>query len=442
MIEQNSQGAHPIENIVRNIKPADSHLKLESQSSVSRIDSWSKSLSLPKLSFTSLRAPAIFINNDLKILWQNKSAIEDIWHHTSIMRISSGPTSVFQLLFNANFQSMVKNWRPWTVFFLRHGICMSSRKHVGEVIDDQNERCVDELRLLMADLDHSQNNKTGDERIDQIQTRGTVITFQVTLVEFTEGRLLIFNEDFMASSAPSCSGISGAKGKIHTRKTAESIHNLLGPVEKPIYFISVRVANADTLQTSMLPLEYSRLLSLVWNKCVEIIERNAGWVVDAKADSLMGLFVAQDPMDAKALLTIQCALELKSGMDAIARQWKIRRGWLHPLELGVGIHFSDEFIGPIGTSEGKQQTTFGNGRQTAARLSSMAVNGEIWATKHLVNKLSPDELQRVHFGIFRDENQSRLLIEHGFERFGNLSTGEVSEDQAYLIVTRIFDCRP
>lgn len=438
IIEQNSRGTHPLESIVCNIKPPDSEIKIESGSTVSRIDLQTSPVSLPKLSFASLRAPAIFINNDLNIIWQNKLAMEEIWHHTPMMRNTSEPTSVFQIIFNANFQSLVENWRPWAVFFLKHGIDMSSRKHVDEVIETQSERCIGELRLLTADLAHSNNGKGRNERISQIQTRGTTIRYQVTSVDFTEGQLLIFNEDKTVAVTHSFNRLSDHEKDIDARdKDTE-------PVEKPIYFIAARLSNAEALQIEMLPGEHSQLLSHIWKNSVETIEQFGGMVVDIKANSLLGLFISEDLSDDEAMNVIQCALELKSMMNSTGRQWKNRSGWQRHLELNLGIHHCDEYVGSISTGDGNCLTTFGNGRQTVARLAAVAANGEIWASKDLFKKLSPDALQRVQFGVFRSENQRRRLIEHGFDRICNLSrnglpTDDNSRSFSPMIATQIFD---
>lgn len=131
-------------------------------------------------------------------------------------------------------------------------------------------------------------------------------------------------------------------------------------------------------------------------------------------------------------------------MNSTGRQWKNRRGWQRHLELNLGIHHCDEFVGSISTGDGNCLTTFGNGRQTAVRLAAVAANGEIWASKDLFRKLSPDALQRVQFGVFQNKNQRRRLVEHGFDRIGNLSRDGLpadgnSEDFSSTTATRIFD---
>jgi hypothetical protein len=141
---------------------------------------------------------------------------------------------------------------------------------------------------------------------------------------------------------------------------------------------------------------------------------------------------------------IDCALEIKSQMNDISREWKIRKGWLHDIELNMAMHRADEFISLIPTQLGSALLTHGTALSACSRLCELISAGQIWSTKDLVNQLDREEIRRLSFGIYRRDNHRQVLVGKSFSRVADLTDLDLnpSKDNFHfseLAATQVFD---
>ena len=394
--------------------------------------------SLTSLSLDSIKVPAILIDRQLRIAWQNKSAQTQIWLQASSINSSASQPFLFDLLFDPLFQNKVENWRQWVAFFLRHAQGVVPPDELKQLIEQQSDRPYDVLQTMLVDTLPAYGGSLFSGRIRQVLTTGPLISFWVVAADFAEGRLLVFDQTVDASV-----GVDMAKsGDLDQRW--ENVKQLSQPAKQPFYVLAARLNQADTLRTEMLAEEYSRLLNRVWKATIEIIEQSGGIVNHPNSSSLLGYFLPLDNNDTTPQQLVQCALELKAQMVELGREWKIRKGWLHNIELNMGLHFGEEFMGTIQSSTGDILMTFGDTLQVASCLAQLATNGQIWATKILVNQLPSREVKQLRFGIFRHDGHHQVFIARYFSRVSDL-TGigdrlvEINDEIGRLAVTQIFD---
>ena len=431
MAEQIDAGAHPLEGIIRKIHFPESAEKAESNLEASQPDHRQISTPpvQPQLSLSALSTPAILINDALEILWHNPAAIEKIWQDTTFFGNGSKLPSVFRLLFNANFQGIVENWRQWAGFFLNNGLAMTSREKVKSLVTAQSQRRRTELESLMGEDIRSRDPAPPLQRLRLTRKNGTTDRYLIAALDFEQGRLLVF---YPAGSEPSAKQHAIEDAFIDESADAE---------EKRVYFLSATLSHADTLQMEMLPKDYCRLLKTVWNKSTATIEQFGGIIKYANSDAILGVFLGRGNDGYHPLEVIQCALELKSRMNAIGRQWKMHNGWRHQVALNIGLHHNHEFVGRLTSTSGVSVSTFGNGHKAAECLSAMADNGEIFASKNLIHQLSSEDLAKIRFGVARTENQHHVFIERGFmqlkDMFGISGSGHIN-GHSTLVATQIF----
>ena len=67
-----------------------------------------------------------------------------------------------------------------------------------------------------------------------------------------------------------------------------------------------------------------------------------------------------------------------------------------------------------------EYTALGETMNIAARLSEFAKNGEIWATKSVVSKLSREDRNRYCFGVHGKSQPGNGFIRDSFARLGDL----------------------
>jgi adenylate cyclase len=435
MIEHAAPKDHPLESIVRRISP--SNPESENEPRMEQTNKAPEPFS-PTLSPSSIKAPALLIDRKLKVVWQNKAAGTELWHLTAgRSRISAG-MDIFDLLLDPEFQSKVTNWRQWTAFFVQHAIGLASIEYVKEQVAKRDEREHEVLQSMLDEPALSYSRDVFSGRLRQVHANGMIASYWVVATDFTEGRLLVFDN---ASSAAAETGMARA-AEIEQR--LETVRQHPQPVQMPIHILAARLNNSETLQTEMLSEEYSRLLQRLWHSAIEIIENFGGIFGPHTNSGLLGFFVPVAHAEYNPMHVIECALELKTKMVELGREWKIRKGWLHELELNIGIHSADELLGTVRSSLGDGLATFGRTLRIATRLSDLSPQGQIWVTKELINRLAPKAMKNLRFGVFRTDNNRQVFVSRCFSRIRDLSTlpplkDDLDAELGAVAVTQLFD---
>lgn len=445
MIERSDQSGHPLGPIASKFIPSEDVESPSSNAAINRMalaaDQTALSSgqrSLASLSLDSIKAPGLLLDRQLRIVWQNKSARTQIWHQTSSINSSTSQPLVFDLLFDPRFQNKVGNWRQWATFFLRHAQGLLPPADLKKIIEQQSDRPYDVLEAILADALPAFGDNLFSGRLRQVLATGALISFWVVGADFAEGRLLLFDQ---TPDDPIRTDMAKS-GDFDQR--LESVRQSSRPAKQPFYVLAARLNKADALRTEMLAEEYSRLLNRVWKAAIDIIEQSGGMVNHPGSSALIGYFLPLNEGDTTPQQLIQCALELKAQMVELGREWKVRKGWLNNIELNIGLHYGDEYLGAIQSATGELLMTFGDTLQVASCLAQLATNGQIWATKKLMNQLPAQEVKNLRFGIFRHDNRQQVFIARYFSRVCDL-TGignrmvEINNDIGMMAVTQLFD---
>jgi class 3 adenylate cyclase len=225
----------------------------------------------------------------------------------------------------------------------------------------------------------------------------------------------------------------------------EQLNLLNDPVQKVFFILAARLNNASTLQAELLPEEYSRLSNSVINRFITIVEMCGGIFEQQAGSGWVAYFLPENQSDSP-MPVIDCALEIKSQMNDISREWKIRKGWLHDIELNMAMHRADEFIALLPTQLGSALLSHGNALSECSRMCELISAGQIWSTKDLVNQLDREEIKRLNFGIYRRDNHRQVLVGKSFSRLADLADLDLNpvRDDFHigeLAATQIFNCQ-
>jgi class 3 adenylate cyclase len=390
------------------------------------------------LSLAGLQTPALMLDNEMRVFWQNRLAVDQIWHHARAAGNGKRMPLIFDLLLDPQFQRTVDNWRQWMAFFIHHLAHMMPQEMLQNRIEQINPRQKNIVSPLVERMLNISDLPAGCLR--QILADGEIRQFRVVALDFKEGRLLSF--------APATTGRNPAD-LVRVQDVVQRFERILrqpNPIRTAYCTLCASLDQASLLKTELLSYEYCILMNELCNRSIAIAERFGGVFVKNNESGFSVCFLPADEYaDDATDNVIACALALRSQMIELSREWKIRRAWPHELALNIGIHQEREYLGILTTSLGACFAGFGNALNIASDLSRLARNGQIWATKALINDMPVSDRKHLKFGIYRSGvNQPQILQQNGFSKVRDLTGGAdlssgIFKETGEMAVTQILD---
>ncbi len=201
--------------------------------------------------------------------------------------------------------------------------------------------------------------------------------------------------------------------------------------------------NSVRICAELPPEEYFQLINDIWGGMEPILRRHFGTHGKHVGDGMVNYFFPQS--DSNYLLNaLACAQEMRAEMQNISRRWRGDKNWLNDLILNIGIHEGQEWFGTFQTPTHVEFTVLGDTINMAARLSDLARDGAIWATKSLIGKLASSERKRLQYGVKRPNGvEEPVLVPETYSRVSNLIDLEDPKNAKFndigvLAVTEIF----
>ena len=113
----------------------------------------------------------------------------------------------------------------------------------------------------------------------------------------------------------------------------------------------------------------------------------------------------------------------------------------------MGIHCGSEWLGTIPSSVAFELTVMGNTLMNTVKLSEFGENGSIWASKKVIENLSPSHRQRVEFGIRLGPRREQFISPGIYSQVQELLSSEELEHRTLgqirnLAVTEIIHVHP
>jgi class 3 adenylate cyclase len=116
------------------------------------------------------------------------------------------------------------------------------------------------------------------------------------------------------------------------------------------------------------------LLDNFFEAMMQVIEEHGGIVFDVIGDELLAVFNVPQPLPLAPHLAVQAALEMQALFALLQTGWA-SRGF--KVGLGIGVHQGKVVVGNIGAGGLRRFTVMGHPVNVAARLLSMAIDGEV-----------------------------------------------------------------
>lgn len=407
---------------------APSHITITDQSPVAET-----------IDLKGIKDPALLINDRLEIAWQNEQAVDQIWHNAVAAKNCSMP-NLLDLVFDPVFKRQVANFSKCQAFFLKQIRGILSDDILREQISQLgNERQAILLSLLgQLDAIDTQNNIYGGY-LNQVRRSGQEVSFMVVGATFREGRLLIFEPQAAAPFSIE------ANSNHNVLDSFKHIRRQPNPLKTPYFVVAARLDNASNIRTEMLADDHWRLVNDLYRRCLIRIEQQGGIFGGHIENGFYAYFLPHQNLKADPMGVIECTLAIKSQAIELGKQWKVSKNWPGDIDLNICIHYEKEYVGTLPTSTGELLTSFGNGLQVASAVSQLAQQGQIWATKAMINQMPTEQCKKMRFGIMRPaDHQQQKFIRNGFGAIKDIFSqasclGEIEETLRILAVTQVFD---
>ena len=389
------------------------------------------------LTIDQIDSPAYMVNGSFELEWVNDHALEMLFDAESPQAQDITERKLFNMLFEAGKITGAEGVEQ----LLRFHLAVAKRRIPRSSLLDQEvfvggDAGAEALLKIFDDI--SADEAKAATRIEvNLAPRGAKERWYAVHVSyFREG--IFFAYSMIDDGADSLIALLSRRDIV--------IRDLLKRRRPYLTDLAVLVADLQSsvkICSELPPEEYFQLINDLWTSMEPKLRKYYGTHGKHVGDGLVSYFFPQ-PDSNYILNALACAQEMKQTMVEVSRRWRGEKNWLNDLVLNIGIHEGQEWFGTFQTPTHVEFTVLGDTINNAARLSDLARDGSVWATKSLVGKLSSRERRKLDYGIRRFDAEGRqMLIPATFSRVSGLidlndSVNAKLNDIGMLAVTEIF----
>ena len=160
----------------------------------------------------------------------------------------------------------------------------------------------------------------------------------------------------------------------------------LGGERRDVAVLFSDIRGFTTLAARLTPVETARLLTEYFSEMADCVFRQGGTLDKFIGDEVMAQWGApiSEPDDADRAVA--------AALDMIAALQRLNATWLSQgrprLQVGIGINFGEAFAGYLGSERRLEYTVIGDTVNTAKRLCSFALGGEILVSDSMCQHLT------------------------------------------------------
>ncbi len=350
-----------------------------------------------RLTVDKVPCPAYMLNYNLELAWYNEEARISLFGSFESLPADTKERSVFDFFSRGAYGKNSENCEAFRKVHQQ----MGRERQAGEFADPS------------LGVGESASSPITDWPLDLISDDGETDHYRVFASRFREGVLVIFDSESQ--------GHSDVEEMLERRD--DVIRNLLKKRLPVLTDVAVMVADLQgsvRICSELPPEEYFELINQIWATMEPIFRRYYGTHGKHVGDGMVYYFFPQ-PDSNYAYNALRCAEQIREAMRKISKEWQLRKNWLNELYLNTGVNEGHEWLGVFQIETKIEFTVLGDTINHAARLSDLARQGALWATKNLMGKLSAEERNRVRFGVRRqDQDKNEVFVKASYSRVSEL----------------------
>lgn len=181
------------------------------------------------------------------------------------------------------------------------------------------------------------------------------------------------------------------------------------PVLTEVAVLVAGLQHSSAIWSELPPEDYFDLINHVWSTIDPIFRRHSGSHGKHPADGMVGYFFPGT--DGSYLWNaLVAAHDIRDAMRQVSKDWQLRKGWTADLYMNIGIDEGQEWLGTFKSASTVEFAAFAETINQAALISDFSRFGAVWATKNLLGKLSPEQRQRLRYGVRRKNNDGQHIF--------------------------------
>jgi class 3 adenylate cyclase len=202
------------------------------------------------------------------------------------------------------------------------------------------------------------------------------------------------------------------------------------------------------LRTALPPHEYFDLINQIILTSHQCFKDHGGTPGRSVHEGVVCFFLSSPDSPREYLHSAtQCAQTLKQMITDLDRRWKYKKVWNNTLQMDMGIHCGEEWLGTIPSSLAFEFTVMGETLIETVKLSEFAKGGSIWASKRVIENMLPGDRQRIEFGVRLGTGKERFVSPGIYSQVKELIRGDELQQRALreinnLAVTEIINVMP
>lgn len=385
----------------------------------------------PQLSLDSITEPAYWVDFNFHVDWCNQAGRHLIMGGDVSLPPREEERNIFRLLQTANLPPGVMTGLVTANAMLAHS------RLSQEALNDICRHLSREISAIVQ--------KSAD--IAAMLPNRSLIDFEIAIGDLPyRAHAFFLREGIFVAYAP-VNERSSALASILARRDviARELLTKRQPVLTDLAVMVADLQDSVKICSELPPEEYFELINQIWSELAPVFRRSNATHGKHVGDGIVYYFFPQYDSD-YIMDSLLCAQLVRKTMRKISKEWQARKGWLNELYLNIGINEGQEWVGTFQAEGSLEFTVLGDTINHTARLSDLARNGAIWATKNLLCKLLPDKRSHIRFGVWqREPDGTERFVEATYARVSTLlehhaKAGKIG-DIAGLAVAEIVEAR-
>lgn len=343
------------------------------------------------LSLDNLAHPAYMLNYNFELTWLNESARKEVFGFVA-PPAKSVERNLLSLLSKPEVRLGLEDQRALVSLLLQLAGSRISYDSLVRLISHHDPELLPLLESITF-RDGDAEQAVNEVEFFQKDSQGNFISYRVYAVYFREGILVVH--------AP---GVDRGDDLLNfLSRRDQVIQSLLSkrlPVLTPLAVLVADLQGSVRICSELPPDEYFALINQIWATMGPILRKYSGTHGKHVGDGVVYYFFPQAETN-YLFNAISCADELRQAMRKISSEWQLKKNWFTELQLNIGLHEGQEWLGTFQSANHVEFAVLGNTINQASRLSDFARHGSIWATKNLLSRLTQEERSRIEFGVMR-----------------------------------------